>query len=351
MRLFTLLVVAAPASLVAQRQEFSLRGQEVALYNIAGSLRVEGGTGDAVRVEITRQGADAARLRVETGPVRGRETLRVIYPGDRVVYRGATQRSRRWGSRTITRLRVADDGTFDGSWDDRGDRLEVVSDGSGLDASADIRVIVPAGKSVDLNLAVGDATVTNVEGDIRLDVQAAEVTTSRTKGRLDLDTGSGSVSVTDADGEVTLDTGSGDVTVTGVKGRQLSMDTGSGELRASTIEVEDLGLDTGSGRVTLRGVSARNLSVDTGSGAVEIELTADVDRMDVDTGSGGVTIAVPSSLGAELSVETGSGSIDVDVPITVRRSERRYLSGSIGDGKGRMSIETGSGGVRLRAAR
>jgi hypothetical protein len=340
-----------PASLLGQTQTHTLRGQEVALYNIAGTLRVEGGTGDAVRVEVTREGPDASRLRVEAGSIRGRETLRVIYPGDRVVYRETSQR-RSWGSRSITRLRVDDDGTFDGSWDGgRGSRVDVVRDGSGIDAHANIRVIVPPGKSVDLNLAVGDATVSNVEGDVSVRVHTANLTTTRTKGRLNLDTGSGEVNVTDAEGDVTLDSGSGSVTVSGVRGRELTMDTGSGEVRASTVEVEVLGLDTGSGGVTLRGVKARDLSVDTGSGSVEIELLSDVERMGVDSGSGGITIGVPSALGAELDIETGSGGIDVDIPITLRRTARRHLTGSIGDGKGRMVIETGSGSIRLRAVR
>ncbi|MGQ0649982.1 MAG: DUF4097 family beta strand repeat-containing protein [Gemmatimonadaceae bacterium] len=352
MRLVLVGLALTPGFLQAQRQDFTLRGTEVVLYNIAGRLSVEGGAGDAVRVEVTRQGADAGRLRVEAGPIRGRETLRVIYPEDRVVYREAAGSGRRWGNRTIARLRVADDGTFEGGWDGwRGGQIEVVTDGRGLDAAADIRVIVPPGKALDLNLAVGEATVSNVQGDIRLDVHAASITTSRTRGRLDLDTGSGGVRVTDAEGDVRLDTGSGNVTVSGVKGRELRLDTGSGAVTASSIEVDELGLDTGSGRVTLRGVRARDLMVDTGSGSVEIELAADIDRMGVDSGSGGITIVVPSTLGAEVVIETGSGAIDVDVPLTVRRSERRYLQGRLGDGRGRMSIETGSGGVRVRAAR
>lgn len=352
MRSGALILLALPATLAAQRQEYTLRGSEVAMYNIAGVLKVEGGTGDAVRMEVNRLGPDAARLKVEVGQVRGRETLRVIYPEDRIVYDGAPSRSR-WSGRNVTRIHVNSDGTFDTDGDGwRGrDEIEIASSGRGLEAHADIRVVVPPGKSIDLHLAVGEASVTNVDGDIRVHVQAASLSSSKTKGRLELDTGSGEVTVNDAEGDVYLDTGSGDVNVTGVKGKLLKMDTGSGGLSASAIEVDDLGLDTGSGRVVLRSVKARDLSVDTGSGSVEIDLLGDVDQMNVDTGSGGITVGVPSALGAELSIETGSGGIDADIPLTVRRSGRRSLEGSIGDGKGRIRIETGSGGVRLRSSR
>ncbi len=68
----------------------------------------------------------------------------------------------------------------------------------------------------------------------------------------------------------------------------------------------------------------------------------------MDTGSGGVTITVPADFGAEVDIETGSGGIDLGgVPVMVTRLESDHIIGKIGDGRGRMKIETGSGGVRL----
>src|SRR5712692_12086541 len=61
-------------------------GADVAIYNLAGVLRLEPGNGADVAVEITRGGGDAAKLRIETGEIRGRQTLRVIYPDDDIVY-------------------------------------------------------------------------------------------------------------------------------------------------------------------------------------------------------------------------------------------------------------------------
>jgi len=340
------LIVAASAG--AQTSTHQLRGTEVAVYNLAGVVSVEAGSGTEVQIEVTRRGPDASRLRVESGPIRNRETLRVIFPDERVVYRPGTQRG--W-SDSRTTVRVNEDGTFDGSWDGfRGDRVEIRSDGRGLDASADLRIMVPRGKSLDLNLAVGEATVSNVEGALRIDVHAASITTTGTRGKLDLDTGSGEVRVTGAQGELVLDTGSGGVTLESITGPVLELDSGSGRITARGVEVEELRLDTGSGRVSLRDVKTRELSLDSGSGSVEIDLASDVDRMDVDAGSGSITVGVPPSLGAEVRIETGSGGIDVDVPITMTRSGRRSLEGRLGDGRGRMAIETGSGGVHIRAS-
>jgi lia operon protein LiaG len=338
------MVATVPTTLIAQTPERrTIPGDDIAVYNIAGVMRVEGGSGSDVAVEVTRGGADASKLTIQTGRVRGRETLRVIYPDRRIVYRQGEWS--RWRSR-IT-LRVDDDGTFGDNHDD-GRSVDIVGSGDGLEAYADVRVIVPKGKRVSVFLGVGEAKIDNVDGDLYVDVSAAPVTSTRTRGKLSLDTGSGEVKVTDAQGEVDLDTGSGSVEVMNVRGPYLKMDTGSGRVRGSNIVAEELELDTGSGSVRLGQVQSKRIKLDSGSGSVELDLRSDVDDVQIESGSGGVTLGIPESLGAAIRIDTGSGGIDTDIPIQIKKAERSYLSGTIGDGKGEISIETGSGGVRLR---
>lgn len=338
-------LVIAPAISRAQTPDRrTLPGNDVAVYNIAGVMRVEGGTGTEVTVEVTRGGGDASRLQLQTGSIRGRETLRVIYPDRRVIYRQPG--SDRWRGRTT--LRVDDDGTFGDGRTDDGRSVDIVGSGDGLDAHADVRIVVPRGKRVSVYLGVGEAKVENVEGDLYVDVSEASVTSIRTRGKLSLDTGSGEVHVTDAQGEIDLDTGSGNVEVSNIRGPFLKMDTGSGRVRATDVVVDDLELDTGSGSVHLGQVQSKRIKLDSGSGSVELDLRADVESVRIESGSGGVTLGIPESLGAAIRIETGSGGIDTDIPVQVRKTERNYLSGTIGDGKGEITIETGSGGVRLR---
>ena len=110
---------------------------------------------------------------------------------------------------------------------------------------------------------------------------------------------------------------------------------------------DDLLVDTGSGHVALEAVRAPRIKVDTGSGGVTLGLLADVENLLVDTGSGGVTLRVPAMLGAALDVDTGSGGIESEVPITITKRESGELHGVLGDGRGHIVIDTGSGGVRL----
>ena len=150
---------AHPAA--AQTEQRTLTGERVAVYNLVGKLRVQPATGNQVVVDITRGGADARELKIESGDLRGANTLRVVYPADRIVYRGD-----RWGN-SRTQIHVNSDGTFgDNSGRDRRpwgrDNVEIRSSGSGMDAYADLTVSVPKGQRIELHLGVGEATVANV---------------------------------------------------------------------------------------------------------------------------------------------------------------------------------------------
>jgi hypothetical protein len=346
------LLAARPAGAQAAERHV-LRSDGAALYHVVGRLRVVAGTGRDVVVDVVRQGRDAAQTVVEQGTIGDRETLRVFPRADRIVYPGM-------GRGDVVRAELRRDGTFGGGSTRRGflgthvfsrggaDGIEIRGEGRGTETWADVTVSVPAGRRLDLHLLAGEASVRNVDGDLLLDVHAASVTTERTRGRLRVDAGSGPVRVTDAEGELDLDTGSGRVELARVKAAALRVDAGSGALRGSDVDAERMDLDLGSGNVRLDAVRARTLRMDTGSGDVDVGLASDVDDVRIDTGSGAVTLRVPASFGATLDVDSGSGGIESELPITITRRERGRLTGRIGDGGGRVVIETGSGRVALR---
>jgi len=344
--LLLMMIVTLPAAAQTTRQ--ALKGDSVAVYNLVGELRLEPGSESDVMVEIRRGGADAAKLEVQTGPLRGRETLRIIYPDDVIVLPD-------WGRGSSTSLRVRDDGTF-GGWDGHGHRgfhegreVRITGRGrSGLEAFADVRVLVPAGKNVAVYLGVGKAFVTNVDGVIRVQVASADVSAERTRGTLRIESGSGNVDLRDAAGDVSLGTGSGDVTATAVWGTRLRMETGSGNVTLTDGKAGELRIETGSGDVRATGAEGDDLSFETGSGNVDVALTATFRSVRIETGSGDVTLKVPPAAGAEVALDTGSGDIDLGgLTLQVRRIEHDHVTGTLGDGRGRLSVETGSGNVRL----
>lgn len=313
--------------LVAQgASRYTLRGADLALYDLAGVVQLEAGSGDALVVDVTRGGADAARLQVAAGDLGGRATLRVISPGERISYPAMADGS--------TEIRVRDDGTFgdhhgdDDDDSDGGRRVRISSRPGGLEAWADLRVAVPAGRTLAVHLGAGRLTAANVNGRLRLIAANAPVTVNGSGGELAIQVGAGAVTLSGIGGDLSVETGSGDVAINGARGSKLVVETGSGDVRINSARASRVGLETGSGTVT-------------------VELRESPDRLDVETGSGDVAITAPADLSAELVMDTASGDIDTDFPLAVTRSARDHLRGTIGDGRGKISVETGSGGIRL----
>ncbi len=332
------LTIAVMASPVTAQQEYSLSGDEVAIYNLAGTAEIVRGGGSDVIVRVLRGGGDAAQLEVEVGRIDGREVLRIVYPGSRIVYPEL-------GRRSQNTVRVAADGTFRGSR--RGDRVTISGSGRGIEAWADLLIMVPPGKSVSVNIAAGAADARGVEGDLTIDTGSGRVTAIDITGSLNVDTGSGSVLIRNVTGDVMVDTGSGGVELDDIRGLEINIDTGSGGVKGSGITADRIVIDTGSGGIELSEVNAPDVALDTGSGSVHVELLGDVDRLEIDTGSGSVTVVLAADAGAEIDLETGNGGIDLDFPVTVRRASRDHVVGRLGDGRGRIHIDTGSGTIRL----
>jgi lia operon protein LiaG len=335
-----LLAMATAPSTASGQETHRLSGADVAIFNLAGTVEIVPGSGGDVVVEVMRGGADASRLEVRTLRVDDREALVVMYPEDRIVYPAL-------GRGSSTETKVAGNGTFFGDWASGGRDVTVAGSGGGMEAWADLRIAVPPGKDFALFLVAGETDLRDVKGDFLIDQGSGGVNVRGAGGVIMIDTGSGDVMVDGFDGDLSVDTGSGGVELNDVQGDKVRVDTGSGAVSASQIRAASVEVDTGSGKVELRGMSCPDLLVDTGSGSVEVELLTDVDRLVVDTGSGGVTIWAPASLGAQVEMDTGSGKIEVDLPLEVREAERDYLRGVIGDGRGSIHIDTGSGVIRI----
>src|SRR3954467_13933089 len=92
-RYAAVLLTALASHAFAQTERRTLAGDRVAIYNLAGRLRVQAGTGAQVQVEITRAGRDASQLNIATGDVRGFQSLRIVYPSGRIVYSEMGNRS------------------------------------------------------------------------------------------------------------------------------------------------------------------------------------------------------------------------------------------------------------------
>jgi lia operon protein LiaG len=336
---FIALTLAGPPQ---QGDHYELSGRKVAIYNLAGSVRVVRGTGNSVTVDIQRAGADAGKLSVKTNAIDGVPTLRVIFPSDEIA-----SSHLRGGS--TTNVRVNSEGLF---YRKGGENVRIVSRNrarrDALEADADLTVRVPDGIEVEVHQGVGGIVANGSGGDLSLNSSSGGIEVVNTRGRLKIDTAAGSVTVTGAQGDLLdVNTASGGVDIDAVRTRELNIDVASGSIETRDVQAEKVHLESASGGIRVTTTTAPDLEAETASGSIRIALSGPIKRVEASSASGGVEIALPATFGGEVEMETASGGIDVDFQINIIRSRRNYLRGTIGTGDARVSLSTASGDVRL----
>ena len=352
-RMLPLLALALPALLRAQDnipsgQGVSLSQRSVVIYNVSGHVTLRRGTGDAVTVRATAQGPDGSQLRFASDTEGSRGRFRVVFPD---VNRIASPDGQGWGTDNLD-LRA--DGTFGNNngdgWRHRGDRVRV-GGSSGFRGWADLEITIPAGRNVTVHLVAGRLEADGVESDVTVDTWGAEAVATNITGNWLFDAGAGGVEVRGMRGSLKIDAGSGGGRITDVTGDVLDIDAGSGGTEATNISVGRFNLDVGSGGLTMRGVTSRRGRIDAGSGRVVLAYTPDavIEELAIESGSGVVELTTPRAIDARLTIDQGSGGTNVQRDGAI--FERRGSDGTVlrfGEGRGRISIETGSGGVTIR---
>jgi hypothetical protein len=161
------------------------------------------------------------------------------------------------------------------------------------------------------------------------------------EGRLELRTGDGSIHVSDVKGEFVLNTGDGSINVDHAEGR-LTLETGDGGVNVEG-NLAVVRMHTGDGSIVYRADPATRME----------------DDWDISTGDGSVSIYLPAGFNADLDAHTGDGRIRNELGIAGERDlerdrnaderDRRTLRGKIGEGGKRLRVQTGDGGITLRA--
>ena len=356
---FLVLILTVPAGAADFSETERFSSNSLTVTNLIGEVRISGHDGSDFEVVVEVQGGDASRdnVRVKTTG----SSLIVEFPD-----------SKRFVYPELGRSNVSFRPNANGGWLDallgRGE-VKVRGSGAGMEIWANLEIRVPDGGRLKLRQGVGEIVAENVDGDLDLDSHWGKVSVESVDGNLIVDTGSGHVDVAGVRGDVAIDTGSGHVDVSGVQAEELSIDTGSGRVTLADVSTSgDVYVDTGSGDISLTNVSgdafkldtgsgdvngvgirAESAVIDTGSGAVELSLIEMGNGdFEIDTGSGRITLGLPTDVSASVYADAGSGGITVDVAGTrdMRRGDDEVFF-TIGAGDARVTLDTGSGAIRI----
>jgi len=221
---------------------------------------------------------------------------------------------------------------------------------AGLHASAVVfnyAVIVPPETEIHAISGSGDLEVNDVKGPVSVTTGSANISVSNVAGDVQAHSGSGTISLASIQGQVHATTGSGDITVATVHG-DVRIQTASGVIRVAS-PTGAVVASTGSGSVSVAG-AMEDLRLRSGSG--NIAVTGDPQGgtyWDFHTSSGNVALQVTPKASFRFYAKTNSGDIDAAIPVVMEGTARKHaLRARIGDGKGRVEVETSSGNVALR---
>ncbi|MGB2669781.1 MAG: DUF4097 family beta strand repeat-containing protein [Candidatus Acidiferrum sp.] len=231
----------------------------------------------------------------------------------------------------------------------KGDTLRVGKELSRLhNVSISYSVEVPRNTEVSSSSISGSQSVRNVAGPVRAESVsgsvlaqgiAHEVRLSSTSGTVEAQNCGDDVHATSISGRATVSNAKGDVLAHSVSG-DVQVDNPGGRVDA----------DSSSGSIDVRGAIA-DVKAHSGAGHLSVQGNPSGNSFwELKTVSGSVHIAVPSNANFHFSAGAVSGEIRAQIPIVIEEQGKHSLRAHIGDGGGRVEINTVSGDIEVQGA-
>ena len=107
--------------------------------------------------------------------------------------------------------------------------------------------------------------------------------------------------------------------------------------------------ETRNGAITCNGASGP-VRLTTYNGAVHVACAEGATAPDVvaTTRNGGITFECGEGLSAALDLRTRNGSVSVSLPMKIESSGRSHIKAVVGEGEGKVTLETYNGGITVR---
>ncbi len=207
-------------------------------------------------------------------------------------------------------------------------------------------ITVPAASKVRAQTGSGDAFITGVNGTVKLSTGSGNVTAKDIGDEARVSTGSGDIRLDGVKGRVYASAGSGNVQAYGVAGGFFG-ETGSGDITYEQTSPGSVTAKTGSGNIKLRNVKG-GVEAHTGSGDIDADGDVKADWQ-AHSGSGNISLRLPKDAAFDLDARSSSGSISVGHPVTSQGVvKRNRIQGKVGAGGVLVSLESGSGDIRIQ---
>jgi DUF4097 and DUF4098 domain-containing protein YvlB len=224
-----------------------------------------------------------------------------------------------------------------------------------------------------LDTSYGSVNCRNITGDnITVKSSSGTITAEIIKGTAQLTTSYGSITCTDmSDGDIKLKTSSGKIKLSNssfsdcdahtsygsivskeLKGKSIKLHSGSGSIDITESSTDTTNLSSSYGRITCRQITTNEITAKSGSGNLDIicsDSMPDEIVADLVTSYGSIDFTAPQNFAGQVDMSTGYGSIKTGRPITINGEiSKKKLKGTIGEGNGKLHMQTSSGSINLQ---
>jgi hypothetical protein len=297
--------------------------------------------GEPGTVDRTFRVNGPVRLELTNGPG---DTKVAVGPAGQVSIH-ADFRVRSWSERSAQHR--ADEMKSNPPFSQQGNLIRVGGSGHHTGAVVfNFAITVPPETEIHASSGSGSFEVTGVRGPMSITSGSGNIFASDIAGDVQVHAGSGAIQLTSIQGQVQATAGAGDITLASIHG-DVRIQTGSGVIRIAS-PAGAVVANTGSGSVSVAG-AMEDLRLHSGSG--NIAVTGDPQGgtyWDFHTSSGNVALQVTPKASFRFYAKTNSGDIDAAIPVVMEGTAGKHaLRARIGDGKGRVEVETSSGNVAL----
>jgi hypothetical protein len=213
-------------------------------------------------------------------------------------------------------------------------------------AAINYTVVVPPETEIHAISGSGDVEMNGVKGPVSVTTDSANISVSNVAGDVQAHSGSGAISLASIQGQARAMTGSGGITAASVHG-DVRIQTSSGAIRIAS-PAGSVVANTSSGNLSVSGAT-EDLRLRSGSGNIAVAGDPEGGTYwDFHTSSGNVALQVTPKASFRFYAKTSSGDIDAAIPVVMEGTAGKHaLRARIGDGKGRVEVETSSGNVAL----
>lgn len=348
-----------PGSTVVAQTSFgsvTITGADVTDCNVVAQIRVQAPTeeeareiAEQVKIKLESVG-QTLTVKAEKPPIKRNRSISISYditvPKQTNVECGSS-----YGAIKLSNI----DGNVKGKTSSGSITAENIQGSAQLDTSyGSVTCKDISGESIKLKSSSGSIRAENIKGSAELDTSYGSITCRDISGGdVKLKTSNGSIKLSKASfGDCDVHTSHGSITADELKGSLLKLHSANGSINVTEASADSADISTTYGRITCRQITTTDLTAKSGSGSIDIVCSDSTPAeiiANVVTSYGSIDFVTPPDFTGRVELITSYGSIRTDLPITITGEiSKKKLTGTIGQGNGKLYLKTSSGSIRIR---